>query len=181
MSEKWMKVALLAAAAMLSANCGGVLSGDSGSNKSAKSISPETMCNVLAQPAYESNSPFNGTACSGSTTFGARDMRTASYETDARASFSYAVFANGEKIERISLNMSKRPDGGEFFAAVGDSVAKAINGQPLPEKIRQAISAPLSTGGLVVGNVTIADKVGAAGVELERSPTDNRYSMTFKF
>ncbi len=162
-------------AAILGVGCGG--GNQTGSNEVGKKdgakITAEQLCAVLAQPAYENNSPFNGTACSGSTTFGAK-RDTTSVAPSTGPSFSYAVFANEGKIDRVSLNMSKRADGGEFFGAVADSVAKAISKNPMPEKIRGAITSSYP-------DVTLTETVGPAGATLERSSTDNRYTLTFKF
>lgn len=157
---------------------GGTQKNAAGDAKNLKGIPAGPICQMLAHPSFENRSPYNGEACAGSTYFGARDMRTASYETDTRPSFSYAAIGEQDVITKVRLNMTKRPDGAEFFAAEGDAVAKLINGQPLPDEIRTAITAPLSASG---GNFTTTSQVGNAKVELVRSATDNRYSLSFDF
>jgi hypothetical protein len=146
--------------------------------KNAKGLPAAQICQLLAHPSFENRSPYDGQGCSGSTAFGATDTRTASYETDNRPSFSYAAIGEHDLITKVHLSMTKRPDGAEFFAAEGDAVAKLINGQPLPNEIRNAITSPLFTTG---GDFTTTSKVGNANVELVRSATDNRFSLSFDF
>ena len=148
------------------------------SAKSAKGIPAAQICQLLAHPSFESRFPYDGKGCSGSTYFGVRDTRTASYETDMRPSFSYGAMGEQDLITKVHLFMSKRPDGAEFFATEGDAVAKLINGQPLPNEIRNAITAPLFASG---GDFTTTSQVGNAKVELVRSNTDSRFSLSFEF
>ena len=166
--------------ALVGIGCNMGSSSNSGANSSNRVKGPtaETICQLLARPQFESRFEYDGKSCSGSTKFGVKDTRTASYETDLRASFSYLVLGENGAVERISLNMTKRPDGGELFAGVADSVAKAISGQPLSEKMRQAITGALLTSG---GNFTTTDQIGTTKVELVRSATDSIYSMNFTF
>ena len=142
--------------------------------KTMKGIPAAKICQLLAHPSFESKFPYNGQSCSGSTYFGARDSRTASYETDNRPSFSYAAIGEQDLVTKVQLSMSKRPDGAEFFAAEGDAVAKLINGQPLPNEIRNAITSPY------VG-FTATSQVGNAKVELIRSATDSKFDLSFQF
>jgi hypothetical protein len=146
--------------------------------KNAKGLPAAQICQMLAHPSFEKRFPYDGNGCSGSTTFGARDTRTASYETDTRPSFSYAAIGEQNVITKVRLNMTNRADGAEFFAAEGDAVAKLINGQPLPNEIKNAITSPLFTTG---GDFTTTSKVGNAKVELVRSATDSRFSLSFDF
>lgn len=157
---------------------GGGTSNPNGGTKTTKGIAPDKICGLLAHPNFENKSPYDGQGCSGSTYFGARDTRTASYENDNRPSFSYSAIGENDLITRVLLSMSKRPDGAEFFAAEGDAVAKLINGQPLPNEIRNAITSPLFTTG---GDFTTNSQIGNAKVELVRSATDNRFSLSFDF
>jgi hypothetical protein len=170
---------LLAAASLgCKALGGGSETNTAGDAKKLKGIPANAICQMLAHSSFEQRSPYNGQNCSGGTYFGARDTRTASYETDTRPSFSYLAMGEQDLITKVRLNMTKRPDGAEFFAAEGDAVAKLINGQPLPDEIRKAITAPLFTSG---GDFTTRSQVGNAGVELVRSATDSRYSLSFDF
>lgn len=159
---------------------GGEATSTNGSNdtKTTKGVSATKICQMLAHPSFESGFAYDGKGCSGSTYFGAKDIRIASYETDMRPSFSYGVIGENDAIEKIMLFMSKRPDGAAFFAAEADAVAKMINGQPLPKEIEDAIKGPLSTSG---GNFTTRSQIGNAEVELDRSNTDGRFSLTFQF
>lgn len=151
-------------------------------SKSAKGLSAAAVCQVLAHPEFENKYPYNGEACSGSTYFGAKDTRVGSYESDTRAAFSYSVLGENDKIERITLNMSKRPDGATFFAATGDSVAKMISGQPLPKEIQDAITGPTFAGATGYGDrATTNGVVGNAKVELVRTNRDNGFTLTFQF
>ena len=150
----------------------------SGDPKAMKGIPAERLCQMLAQPTFESRSQYDGAGCSGSTYFGARDTRTASYETDMRPSFSYAAMGEEGVIKKVTLTMSKRPDGGQFFLAQTDAIARAINDQPLPKELESAITGPLSTLG---GDFTTTSQVGNAKVELVRSTTDSRFYLTFQF
>lgn len=152
---------------------GGSSTNTSDSAKTMKGIPAAKICQVLAQPSFENNSPYDGQSCSGSTFFGVRDSRTASYETDKRPSFSYAAIGEQDSITKVHLFMSKRPDGAEFFAAVGDSVAKLINGKALPDEIRNAITAS--------GSGRMSSQIGNAKVELVRSGTDDGFDLTFEF
>ena len=80
--------------------------------------------------------------------------------------------------------MSKRPDGATFFAATGNSVAKMINGQPLPKEIEEAITGPLpATGGLAGygDRFTTNAVVGNAKVELVCTNSDSGFTLTFQF
>jgi hypothetical protein len=153
---------------------GGTQKDSAADTKNSKGIPANAICQMLAHPSFENRSPYNGQSCSGSTFFGARDTRTASYEPDTRPSFSYVAMGEQDVITKVRLTMTKRLDGAEFFAAEGDAVAKLINGQALPDEIRNAITAPLS-------NFTTTSRVGNAGVELVLSATDSRYSLSFDF
>ena len=153
---------------------GGSNTNSNGGVKTMKGIPAVKICQLLAHPSFESKFPYDGQGCSGSTYFGARDSRTASYETDNRPSFSYAAIGEQDLITKVQLFMSKRPDGAEFFAAEGDAVAKLINGQPLPNEIRNAITSP----GI---GFTTTSQVGNAKVELIRSATDSKFDLSFKF
>lgn len=151
---------------------------ETGDAKSAKGLPAAQICQTLAHPNFENNSPYNGQSCSGSSYFGARDTRTASYETDTRPSFSYAAIGEQDVITKVRLSMTNRADGAEFFGAEGDAVAKLINGQPLPNEIRNAITSPLFTSG---GDFTTTARIGNATVELVRSATDSKFNLTFQF
>ena len=146
--------------------------------KTAKSIPATQICQTLAHPSFENRSPYNGQSCSGSTFFGARDTRTGPSETDTRPAFSYAAIGEQDAITSVRLSMSKRADGAEFFAAQGDAVAKLINGQPLPNEIRNAITSPLAASG---GDFTTASQIGNAKVKLVRSAADSRFDLSFEF
>jgi hypothetical protein len=142
--------------------------------KTMKGIPAAKICQLLAHPSFESKFQYDGQSCSGSTFFGVRDSRTASYETDNRPSFSYAAIGEQDLITKVHFFMSKRPDGAEFFAAEGDAVTKLINGQPLPNEIRNAITSP----GI---GFTTTSQVGNAKVELIRSATDSKFDLSFEF
>lgn len=157
---------------------GGTQKNSAADTKNSKGIPANAICQMLAHSSFEQRSPYDGQSCSGGTYFGARDTRTASYETDTRPSFSYAALGDQDLITRVRLNMFKRPDGAEFFAAEGDAVAKLINGQALPHEIRNAITAPLFTTG---GDFTTTSQIGKAKVELVRSATDSKYVLSFDF
>ena len=167
---------------LLAANVGCKMLGGSSVKKSgadsttAKGLPADQICLALAHPSFESNSGYNGEACSGSTSFGARDTRTASYETDLRPSFSYSAIGEGGVITKVNLNMSKRSDGAEFFAAEAETVAKMINGEPLPQELRSAILSPVPMGGSTT-NV----EIGNAKAELIRNAADNTFRLTFQF
>ena len=152
-----------------------------GETKNAKGIPASQICQLLAHPSFENKFPYNGQSCSGSTYFGARDTRTASYEPDTRPSFSYAAIGEQDLITKVRLSMSKRPDGAEFFATEGDAVAKLINGQPLPAEIRNSIIAQRGSGGLLGPKSTTTSQIGNAKVELVRSDTDDSFDLTFEF
>lgn len=146
--------------------------------KTSKSIPATQICQTLAHPSFENRSPYNGQSCSGSTFFGAKDTRTGSYEADSRPAFSYAAIGEQDAITSVRLSMSKRADGAEFFAAQGDAVVRLINGQPLPNEIRNAITAPLAASG---GDLTTTSQIGGARVVLTRSSTDSRFGLSFEF
>jgi hypothetical protein len=145
---------------------------------SMKGIPAAKICAVLAHPSFENNSPYNGEGCSGSTYFGARDTRTASYETDTRAAFSYGAIGEQGLITKVILGMTKRPDGGQFFLSEADAVARMINGQPLPKEIENAITGSLPSSG---GDFTTTSKIDNARVKLVRSNTDSRFYLSFEF
>ncbi len=163
--------------------------GNSNSNGSVndanqKLVSPLSVCQILAEPKFESTFPFDGKSCSGGTTFGAKDMRAGPSETDKRASFSYSVYAENDAISTISLNMTKRPDGVAFFAAEANAVAKMISGQPLPKELENAIAAPLPASGGIssYGDAfKTTGRVGAAKVELIKRNSDQGFSLRFQF
>ena len=149
-----------------------------------KGPSASSVCQTLAHPTFESTFPYDGKGCSGSTTFGAKDMRAGPPDTDRRAAFSYAVIGENDTITKIMLNMSKRPDGGAFFAAEANAVAKMINGQPLPKELDEAIVAPLPASGGLAGYgdaFTTTGQVGNAKVELVKRNSDQGFSLTFQF
>ena len=155
----------------------GTANTNSDANK-AKGLPATTICQMLAQPSFESRSEYNGASCSGSTYFGVKDTRTASYETDMRPAFSYAAIGEQGVITKVILTMTKRPDGAQLFMAEAEAVARMIDNQPLPKEIEDGISGSLPTTG---GNFTTTAKVGAANVELVRSNTDSRFYLTFEF
>lgn len=179
-SEIVIAVLLLIGASLGCKMLGGSSTQTNDSAKTMKGIPATKICQVLAQPNFENNSSYNGQSCSGSTYFGVRDARTASYETDTRPSFSYAAIGEDDVVTRVHLVMSKRPDGAEFFAAVGDSVAKLINGKPLPDEIRNSIMAPAPSGGVSGPRSTTTSQIGSATVEMVRSENDG-FDLTFKF
>lgn len=146
--------------------------------QNTKGIPATQICQMLAHPSFENRSEYDGTGCSGSTFFGSKDNRTASYETDMRPSFSYAAIGEQGVINKVILSMSKRPDGAQFFLAEADAVARMINGQPLPKEIDTAITSPLLTSS---GDFTTTSQIGNAKVDLVRSSTDSRFSLTFQF
>ena len=183
MNKRTSHALILAIFLLISASVGCKMLGGGTSNtnsgtKTMKGIPADQICPLLAHPSFESRFPYDGNGCSGSTYFGARDTRTASYETDTRPSFSYAAIGEQNLITKVRLTMTKRPDGAEFFAAEGDAVAKLINGQPLPNEIKNAIASPLFATG---GDFTTTSTVGNAKVELVRSATDARFSLSFDF
>lgn len=151
---------------------GGGTSNTNGGTKTMKGIPADKICPLLAHPSFESRFPYDGNGCSGSTTFGSGASGA------ARASFSYAAIGEQNVITKVRLFMTNRPDGAEFFAAEGDAVAKMINGQPLPNEIKNAITSPLFTTG---GDFTTNSQIGNAKVELVRSATENRFSLSFDF
>lgn len=173
--------------AALAAGCsifGGSSSSGSVNDTKKKGLTATAMCQLLGHPEFESKFPYDGKGCSGSTTFGAKDMRPGPSDTDRRASFSYAVIGENDTISRIMLNMSKRPDGSSFFAAEANAVAKMISGQPLPKELDEAISAPLPASGGLAGYgdaFTTTGQVGAAKVELIKRNSDQGFSLTFQF
>ena len=153
-----------------------MLGGETSNTKSdttMKGIPADKICPLLAHPDFENRFPYDGNGCSGSTTFGAAASGTA-----RSPSFSYAAIGEQNSITKVRLFMTNRPDGAEFFAAEGDAVAKLINSQALPNEIRNAITSPLFTTG---GDFTTTSKVGNAKVELVRSATDSRFSLSFDF
>jgi len=154
---------------------GGSSTNTNGSSKTMKGIPAQTICQALAHPNFENRFPYDGKGCSGSTSFGAA---TTPYGTDKRPSFSYAAIGDQDVITSVRLNMTNRADGAEFFAAEGDAVATLINGQPLPNEIRNAITAPLFASG---GDFTTASKIGDVKVELVRSATDSKFHLSFDF
>lgn len=173
---------VLAVAVLVGVNvgCSKSETGNSGAGdtKNGKAVSATKICQTLAQPSFESRQEYNGAACSGSTYFGARDTRVGPSDTDTRPAFSYSVLGENDVIDRVNLNMTGRADGGQFFAAQADAVAKMINGQPMPKEISDAITAPLSTSG---GDFTTTSKIGDVKVDLVRSSTNNGYRLTFQF
>ena len=148
------------------------------STKAMKGIPAAQICQKLAHPSFENRSEYDGAGCSGSTYFGVKDTRTASYETDMRPSFSYAGVGDQGVINKVMLSMSKRPDGAEFFVAEADAVARMINDQPLPKEIESAITGPLST---LDNRFNKTWKIGNVTVELDRTNTDSRFYLTFQF
>jgi hypothetical protein len=146
--------------------------------KNKKGIPATQICQMLAHPSFENNSAYNGAGCSGSTYFGIRDTRTASYETDMRPAFSYGVIGEQGVITKVILSMTKRPDGAQFFLSEADAVARMINGQPLPKEIENAIVSPLLTSG---GEFTTTSQIGNARVELVRSSSDSKFYLSFQF
>ena len=146
--------------------------------KDRKGIPATQICQMLAHASFESRSEYDGAGCSGSTYFGAKDIRTASYETDVRPSFSYAAIGEDGEIRKVILTMSKRPDGVDFFISRADVVAKMINDQPLPKEIETDIKAPLST---LSSEFSRTWQIGNATVELKRANTDSRVSLSFQF
>jgi hypothetical protein len=152
---------------------GGGTSNTNTSTKTMKGIPADKICTLLAHPRFENRFPYDGNGCSGSTTFGA-----AASGTVKGASFSYAAIGEQNLITKVRLFMSNRPDGADFFAAEGDAVANLINGQPLPNEIKNAITSPLFTTG---GDFTTTSKVGDAKVELVRSATESKFHLSFDF
>jgi hypothetical protein len=146
--------------------------------KDRKGIPATQICQTLAHPSFESRSEYDGAGCSGSTYFGAKDIRTASYETDVRPSFSYAAIGEQGEIKKVILSMSKRPDGADFFINRADTVAKMINDQPLPKEIETDIKAPLST---LANDFSRTWQIGNATVQLNRSNTDSKVYLSFQF
>ena len=176
---------VLAVAVLVGASMGCKMSGDgttgnsgAGDTKGGKGISATQICQTLAQPSFESRQEYNGSACSGSTYFGASDTRQGPSDTDTRPSYSYSVLGEQDVVNRVNLNMSGRADGAQFFATQADAVAKKINGQPLPKEIETAITAPLSTSG---GDFTTSSKIGDVKVDLVRSSTNSGFKLTFQF
>ena len=157
---------------------GGETANTNSDAKTTKGIPAAKICPLLAHPSFESNSTYNGAGCSGSTYFGVRDTRTASYETDLRPAFSYGAIGEQGVITKVILSMTKRPDGAQFFLSEADAVARMINGQPLPKEIENAISGSSPTSG---GDFTTTSKIDNAKVELVRSNTDSRFYLTFEF
>ena len=173
-----LAVILLIAASMGCKMLGGGSSTNTNDGaKEMKGIPADKICAVLAHPNFENKSPYDGQGCSGSTYFGARDTRTASYETDTRPAFSYGAIGEQGVITKIHLSMTKRPDGAQFFLAEAQAVAKLINNQPLPKEIEDAINGapPLS------GDFTTTAQIGNARVEMVRSSADNRFWLSFEF
>jgi len=155
--------------------------GTTNTNKDAESmkgIPADKICQLLANPSFDNNAAYNGASCSGSTYFGVRDTRTASYETDTRPAFSYAAIGEQGVITKVHLSMTKRPDGAQFFLSEAEAVAKMINGQSLPGEIESAIAGSLPTSD---GDFTTTSKIGKAKVELLRSNTDSRFRLSFEF
>ena len=152
---------------------GGGTSNTNSATKTVKGIPADRICTLLAHPRFENKSPYNGEACSGSTTFGA-----GASGTNQSPSFSYAAIGEQNLITKVRLFMSNRPDGADFFAVEGDLVANLINGQPLPNEIKNAITSPLFTTG---GDFTTTSKVGDAKVELVRSATESKFHLSFDF
>jgi hypothetical protein len=174
---------ILALVFLIGANLGCKMLGGGTANtnsdaKTAKGIPADKICQLLADPGFENNSAYNGAGCSGSTYFGVKDNRTASYETDLRPAFSYGAIGEQGVITKVTLSMTKRPDGAQFFLAKADAVARMINGQPLPKEIENAITGPLSGLG---GDFTTTSKIENAKFELVRSNTDNRFYLSFEF
>ena len=139
-------VALILTGFAISCSMFGGSNANSNSNagKATKGLAATAVCQLLAHPDFESKFPYDGKGCSGSTTFGARDMRTRPSETDTRAAFSYAVIGENDKIERIMLSMSNHQGGAGLLAAEATMVAKMIDGQPLPKEIENAVNASYS-------------------------------------
>ena len=156
---------------------GGSSSNINDSVKTMKGIPADKICTALAHPNFESRFPYDGQGCSGSTYFGVRDTRTASYESDTRPAFSYGAIGEQGVITKIHLSMTKRPDGAQLFLAEAQSVARMINNQPLPKEIEDAINSapPMS------GDFTTTSQIGNAKVEMVRSSADNRFRLSFEF
>jgi hypothetical protein len=175
---------ILASSAIACSMFGGANSNGSSNAAITKGPTATSVCQILAQPTFESSFPYDGKGCSGSTAFGAKDTRAGSYQPDNRPSFSYAVIGENDKISKIMLNMSRRPDGGAFFATEANMVAKMINGQPLPKELDDAIAAPLPASGGLAGYgdaFTTTGQVGGAKAELVKRNSDQGYSLTFQF
>src|ERR1044071_8609722 len=84
---------VLAVAVLVAANMGCTKSGtgttgnsEADGTKKGKAVTATQICQTLAQPSFESRQQYNGTACSGSTYFGARDPRGGPSDTDTRPS-----------------------------------------------------------------------------------------------
>ncbi|HYJ87472.1 MAG TPA: hypothetical protein VEW46_15535 [Pyrinomonadaceae bacterium] len=146
--------------------------------KDRKGIPATQICQMLAHPSFESRSEYDGAGCSGSTYFGAKDIRTASYETDIRPSFGYAALGEQGEIKKVILTMSKRPDGTDFFINRANAVAKMINDEPLPKELETDITAPLST---LANDYSRTWQIGNATVELKRTKTDSGFYLSFQF
>lgn len=180
MKYRTLSLTLLFASLLLILNCSASGKKATGNTdaKDRKGIPATEICQRLAHPSFESRAEYDGSGCSGSTHFGAKDIRTASYETDMRPSFSYAAIGDQGEIKKIILTMSKRPDGAPFFITQADAVAKLVNDQPLPKEIETDITAPLST---LANDYSRTWKIGNATVELNRSNTDSKLHLSFQF
>lgn len=181
MKNKTLPLTLLVMNLLLIFGCSASVTKNAGDGKDAKNLKgiPATeICRMLAHPSFESRHEYDGASCSGSTYFGAKDTRTASYETDLRPAFSYAAIGEQGVIKKVTLTMSKREDGAQFFLTEASAVAKMIDGQPLPKDIESAITGPLSTSG---GEFKTTSQMGNATVELRRTNTDSRFYLSFQF
>lgn len=178
MNKRTSHAMILALLLLIGASVGCKMLGSGTSNtnsgtKTTKGIPADTICPLLAHPRFENRFPYDGNGCSGSTTFGAGASGTA-----PSPSFSYAAIGEQNLITKVRLTMTNRPDGAEFFAAEGDAVAKLINGQPLPNEIKNAIASPLFATG---GDFTTTSTVGNAKVELVRSAAESKFRLSFDF
>jgi hypothetical protein len=180
MKNKTLPITLLASLLLLfgCSALGTKKAGGSQDAKNTKGIAASQICSLLANPRFETRFDYDGASCSGSTYFGVRDSRTASYETDLRPAFSYAAIGDQGTITRISLAMTKREDGAEFFLAEANSVALLIHDQPLAKEMEDAITGSLPATG---GDFTTTSQVGNARAELVRSNTDKRFHLEFRF
>jgi hypothetical protein len=186
MRNRTLPLALLSLGILLASGCSASGTGDAGdasaagNMKNAKGVAPAKICQMLADPVFESRFEYNGSSCSGSTHFGTKDTRTMSSATDMRPAFSFLASGDQDAVNRVALSMSKRDDDAarQFFLTEAHAVARMIGDQPLPKDIESAITAPLSTSG---GEFKTASKLGNATVELRRSATDSLMYLSFAF
>jgi hypothetical protein len=174
---------VLAAVVLIGASLGCKMLGGGAGNtngtsdtKAKKGLAPKEICALLDDPLFETRSPYDGSGCSGGTSFGVRDTRTGSYETDTRPHYSLAATGDADEVNRVMLLLTRRDDvaARQMYVTTADTIARMINNQPLPTEIESAITGP-------PGDFNRTWQIGNAKVELDRTSAENKFYLTFQF